>query len=273
MKSMKQSKVSLLRHSELEAIKASVNAVFGVAVNDIRKLTKGVSNNNYLITSDGQQFVIKCYSHDIPVAALAAQNKLACVGVTSTALQYDMDTRMAIFSYIPEGKYNRVLDDEALLKPLLQVHRLELAVYETLDLVGYMRAIELESSAIVNVQWLLSQLAGLPSDVAFCHNDLVTSNIICSPEGVRLIDFEYACHNDIFFDLAALVCSFQRDVASAYRLVDTYFLLNQKCTPSYADVKLKVYCQIYLLLSIHWYEQKGVVDEANKLREILTLWI
>jgi thiamine kinase-like enzyme len=66
------------------------------------------------------------------------------------------------------------------------------------------------------------EAAPLPPNLCFCHNDLVVENIINTPE-TRFLDWEYACDNDPFFDLATVVAhhgltSSQRDV-----LLDAYF--------------------------------------------------
>lgn len=46
--------------------------------------------------------------------------------------------------------------------------------------------------------------SGLPQDLRCCHNDVVAANLLWSPE-LMLIDWEYACDNDPFFDLATVV--------------------------------------------------------------------
>ncbi|WP_233525184.1 phosphotransferase [Pseudoalteromonas sp. NC201] len=269
---MKLSKERRLQHSELEKLKVKVDTVFKVSAERLEKLTKGVSNNNYLMVSKGESYLLKCYSHGIPTEALKAQNELAQQGITSKVLQYDLRTRMALFTFMPEVCAEPKLNT-ALLAQVIQVHSLELEVYEVLDLAGYVQAIDKELRYLVDIAWLIESLASLPVDQAFCHNDLVMSNIIQTPEGGRLIDFEYACHSDIFFDLAALVCSFSCGVEEALTVVESYFSLKRQAMPSYAQAKLTVFCQIYLIVSIQWYEQRGVMIEPEKLRQLLKQWI
>ncbi|MEI5640577.1 MULTISPECIES: phosphotransferase [unclassified Pseudoalteromonas] len=257
---------------ELKCLQQQVERVFTQPVTALVKLNKGLSNKNYLLYSGQGKRLLKCYSHDIPVAALSAQNKLAQQQVTSQVLAFDQPSRLAIFTFLPEVERSPVLGKD-LLEQLVRVHQLELDVYEQLDLLGYLNQLSATLQTRVDMAWIRSQLASLPSDMAFCHNDLVLSNIIVGESKVQLIDFEYACHNDLFFDLAALVCSFGCTVAQAHRVLQNYFMLRQQEPPVYSQTKLKLYCQIYLLLSIEWYEQRGVEDEAATLRAALLKWV
>ena len=61
-----------------------------------------------------------------------------------------------------------------------------------------------------------------PQNLCCCHNDLVAGNIIATP-GLRLLDWEYACDNDPFFDLATVVAHHKLPAASADLLLDAYF--------------------------------------------------
>ena len=44
----------------------------------------------------------------------------------------------------------------------------------------------------------------LPQDLRCCHNDLVAENMITTPD-LMFLDWEYACDNEPFFDLATVV--------------------------------------------------------------------
>lgn len=62
----------------------------------------------------------------------------------------------------------------------------------------------------------------LPHNLCLCHNDLVAGNIISAPD-VRFLDWEYACDNDPFFDLAAIVAHHDLVTRQANLLLDAYF--------------------------------------------------
>lgn len=61
-----------------------------------------------------------------------------------------------------------------------------------------------------------------PFNLCLCHNDLVVGNIINTPE-TRFLDWEYACDNDPFFDLATVVAHHHLNDAQRDRLLDAYF--------------------------------------------------
>lgn len=62
----------------------------------------------------------------------------------------------------------------------------------------------------------------LPQNLCCCHNDLVAENIIATPE-VRFLDWEYACDNDPFFDLATVVAHHKLTPRQSDYLLDAYF--------------------------------------------------
>jgi thiamine kinase-like enzyme len=62
----------------------------------------------------------------------------------------------------------------------------------------------------------------LPHNLCCCHNDLVAENIIFMPE-VRFLDWEYACDNDPFFDLATVVAHHRLSPERAGQLLNAYF--------------------------------------------------
>ena len=62
----------------------------------------------------------------------------------------------------------------------------------------------------------------LPPNLCCCHNDLVVANILNTPE-TRFLDWEYACDNDPFFDLATIVAHHGLSEAQCNTLLDAYF--------------------------------------------------
>jgi len=62
----------------------------------------------------------------------------------------------------------------------------------------------------------------LPHNLCCCHNDMVAANIIYMPE-VRFLDWEYACDNDPFFDIATVVAHHELAPDRAAYLLNAYF--------------------------------------------------
>ena len=62
----------------------------------------------------------------------------------------------------------------------------------------------------------------LPPNLCCCHNDLVVANILNTPE-IRFLDWEYACDNDPFFDLATIAAHHALSEGQRTTLLDAYF--------------------------------------------------
>jgi len=80
----------------------------------------------------------------------------------------------------------------------------------------------------------------LPHNLCCCHNDLVVANIINMPE-VRFLDWEYACDNDPFFDLATVVAHHKLSREQSDYLLDAYFDGNGKRWREQLDRQAAVY--------------------------------
>jgi thiamine kinase-like enzyme len=61
-----------------------------------------------------------------------------------------------------------------------------------------------------------------PHNLCCCHNDLVVENIINTP-ATWFLDWEYACDNDPFFDLATIVAHHKMTPGQSDYLLDAYF--------------------------------------------------
>ncbi len=62
----------------------------------------------------------------------------------------------------------------------------------------------------------------MPPNLCCCHNDLVVANILNTPE-TRFLDWEYACDNDPFFDLATIAAHHGLSEVQRSTLLDAYF--------------------------------------------------
>jgi thiamine kinase-like enzyme len=56
-----------------------------------------------------------------------------------------------------------------------------------------------------------------------CHNDLLSSNFLLGPEGITIVDWEYAGMGDRYFDLGNLAVNNALDDAGADRLLAAYW--------------------------------------------------
>ncbi len=83
------------------------------------------------------------------------------------------------------------------------------------------RASGLNADTIETCTGIISRM-GRPHHLCCCHNDLVAENIVAAPE-LMFLDWEYACDNDPFFDMATIVEHHELDDAQVTELLEAYF--------------------------------------------------
>ncbi len=114
---------------------------------------------------------------------------------------------------------------DVLAAGLRKLHALALTG-RTFDATGaardYMQRIQNADSELVGDCLRKIEAGPLPHNLCCCHNDLVVANIINTPE-IRFLDWEYACDNDPFFDLATVVAHHELSAEQSNYLLDAYF--------------------------------------------------
>jgi thiamine kinase-like enzyme len=66
-------------------------------------------------------------------------------------------------------------------------------------------------------------LTGPEHEPVPCHNDLLAANFIDTPEGIRIVDWEYAGMGNRYFDLANFAINNELDESQQSDLLATYF--------------------------------------------------
>jgi thiamine kinase-like enzyme len=98
----------------------------------------------------------------------------------------------------------------------------------------------------------------LPPNLCCCHNDLVAENIIATP-GLMFLDWEYACDNDPFFDLATVVEHHELDDAQVTRLLNAYLGGDGRRWRDHLEKQRK----LYLALLCLWMASRPDSDPAE----------
>lgn len=101
-------------------------------------------------------------------------------------------------------------------------------------------------------------------DRRFCHNDLVAENIIAG-NGIRLIDFEYACDNTPLFDLATLIEHHNLSADTEQQLLSLYFEGRTIEIAAELGRQKRRYNALYWL----WLaERRGTSQQRDRLEEL-----
>ena len=73
-------------------------------------------------------------------------------------------------------------------------------------------------------------LSGPEHEPVPCHDDLLAANFLRSPDGIRIVDWEYAGMGDRYFDLGNFAVNNELDEGQETALLDAYF--GQPPTPA-----------------------------------------
>jgi len=98
----------------------------------------------------------------------------------------------------------------------------------------------------------------LPQKLCCCHNDLVVENLVATPELIFL-DWEYACDNDPFFDLATIVEHHELSDSQARVLLNAYFEGDSRRW----DKNLQQQRRCYLALLYLWMASRADIDTVE----------
>ncbi len=199
-----------------------------------RELGGGLSNRTWLVEKDGDKAVLKL--DEQPRSAPYNERReeariqtMASIAGLANAVLFANDT--AYMTEYVEGVVwqrscfdkNDNLDD--LAAALRKLHALPLTG-RTFDAMGaarnYVRQITGADDDRVRDCMRMIESMPLPHNLRCCHNDLVAANIITTPE-IRFLDWEYACDNDPFFDLATVVAHHDLSAERAEYLLHAYF--------------------------------------------------
>ncbi|WP_185843662.1 phosphotransferase [Pseudoalteromonas luteoviolacea] len=262
-----------MANSELANIYEILHRLYpNQVVSNVRKLEKGLSNQNYYFEHAGVKKLLKLFSGPIPVGALQVQAQLAKQSQAQHVLHIDEQRKLIVLEYLTE-KPGEVNISPELVRALVHIHQSKSPNNSELDLATHLKeaAIFLKQEHLAKS--LITALTQWARDLRYCHNDLVKDNVIETELGIYFIDFEYAQYNDLYFDLAALCCSFSLTKIEQRVLLLSYYEAQNIALPYYGEDKLEVYIGCYLILSIAWYQQRQQTRHCEQLKEQFKLWL
>lgn len=216
---------------DIDTVLASIPGWAGATY---RELTGGLSNRTFLVEMAARTAVLKIDErlrkppYNARRTEALVQTAAAELGLANRVL-YVADT-VYMTEYL-EGevwtgdKLEGDADLGALARALRRLHAMPLTG-RVFDAVGAARnyARHVGSADADQVRDCLQRIESmpLPHNLCCCHNDLVAANIIAAPE-IRFLDWEYACDNDPFFDLATVAAHHRLSQDRIDRLLDAYF--------------------------------------------------
>jgi thiamine kinase-like enzyme len=229
-----------------------------------RRLDGGLTNQAWLIDNCTDKAVLKI---DKAPRGLPYNSRHDEARIQAAAAGYGLANRVLLATetlYLAEyvegvvwsaESFASVTNIERFARALRQLHGLPLTG-RTFDALGAARvyAARIGDPGCDKVGESLHVIESLsqPSRVCCCHNDLVAQNIISTP-ATRFLDWEYACDNDPFFDLATVVA--HHDLGPTQRDL----LLEAYCDGNGARWREHLACQVevYAALLYLWERAGG----------------
>ena len=217
-----------------DAVSRALSQIPGWNDATVSELKGGLTNPCWLVEREGRKAVLKIDKspRSEPFSARKAeariQNRAYAAGLANAVL-YVSDT-LLMTEYIDGVIWSEgcLADNENLQRlaaAMKKLHSLPLTG-RTFDAIGAARnyAQRIVNGDADRIRDCLAKIETmpLPHNLCCCHNDMVAANIIYTPD-VRFLDWEYACDNDPFFDLATVVAHHQLSPERADYLLDAYF--------------------------------------------------
>ena len=193
---------------------------------DIEPLEGGLTNKNYLVKDKEQKYVARfgediIHHHILRYHEIAASKAANEVGIAPEVIYYEKG--LLIVEYIEsETLTSTDVKNELTLKKIISLIKI---VHKKIPLYfsgppvmfwvfhiikDYAWTLKEKNSSYVPIIDKLIEDSGIlekaasPHHIVFCHNDLLSSNILNDGNKLWLIDWEYAGFNSPLFDLGGL---------------------------------------------------------------------
>ena len=212
---------------------------------EIKPLSGGLTNENYLVVVGGERFVLRLPGQSTELLSIDRENEVynttaaATTGIGPKVLEHVPGIDAMVLEFIPGATMSAKALRSAEMPTRMadSFHRLHAAPRFLRDfnmfrlIEYYLRIVEEHGVTIPDGyrDWLPTvadveaavNVAALPA--APCHNDLLCENFIDDGTALRIVDYELSGNNDPCFDLGntAQEAGFDQDLRAA--LCDAYF--------------------------------------------------
>jgi thiamine kinase-like enzyme len=238
---------------ELTEAVARLSALLGPREGGVRPLDGGITNRNYLVHFGGEEYVVRLPGKDTNLLGIDREAERQA---TKQASELGIGPKVAAMLQDPPCLVTCFVQGRELTSPelrepdtLAEVARglrafhdsgLELPTdFQVYDLVREYAEVarsrggevpDAFNAALERAGAIVAAVGDHPEHGASPnHNDLLAANFLGSPDGVVIVDWEYAGMGDPFFDLGNFAVNNELDDADADRLLEAYF--GEPATP------------------------------------------
>lgn len=184
----------------------------------LKKLDKGLTNQNYLLDCDQGRFMLRWPNQDADQIVDRSHEKLALKAINRLDLDaplffFDEKTGVKLSIYIENFKTFNETDDpnriEKVAHLMRKLHDSKLTIGKLFDPVkryqSYRNHVLEPLISDDEAQVILDQYQHRLRPYTLCHNDWVEGNIGYTDNKSYLIDYEYAGDNDPYFDVMSFI--------------------------------------------------------------------
>jgi thiamine kinase-like enzyme len=207
---------------------------------EIEPLGGGITNHNYKVEVDGERYVLRIAGADTELLGIDRQAEhdaalvAASLGVGPEVVEFVsgcLVTRFVEGNPVPLEEMRRPDELREVAGLLRRIHEGPAIPgrFDPFRVVEDYRRLAAERGVEIPVEYgrakahaddLEAQLGDRPLQP--CHNDLLNANFIRSPDGIRIVDWEYAGMGDRFFDLANFSVNHELDGNAQDVLLEAY---------------------------------------------------
>jgi thiamine kinase-like enzyme len=251
MKIQELKKYSLFKNQKLEKLEKLKN--------------QGICNTIYKLRTSKKEYLVRVFKHthqdkESRKNEFIIQKKAYKKDIAAKPYILDEKNSLMICSFL-KGKHKEKLENNDLnalvdtVKKLHTIKTTQKAHDLESDFKSYRKILKDEESKILIRDSLkeLKKLKKYKFKAVFTHHDLNPKNILFYKKSVKFIDWEFACVNDKFFDLANICFEFKLNKKQEQQVLNSYF---KKIKIKHVK-KLASYKIIYENLWILWFKNQG----------------
>jgi len=223
---------------------------------------QGYCNFNYKLSTSSDDYLVRVFKNNDNVNIsrsfeFKVQKSASTKNIAPKPFLVDLKNSLMVTDFI-NGSHKLKLKNLELIKLINTVKRYHSIKVNTKeynlkkDFIFYSQILKDKDSKKIISQSFdeLLKLKRFKKELVLTHHDLNPKNIIFSKNSIKIIDWEYAGVNDLFFDLASLCCEFNLSKKEQYLLLKIYF---KKVTINRIR-KLNSYQIIYKNLCLLWFK-------------------
>ena len=223
--------------------------------------TQGLCNTIYKLQTSKKEYLLRVFKHTHQDKhsrknEFKIQKKAYKKDIASKAYILDEKNSLMICNFL-EGSHKETLkknDIKALVKALKKLHKIKInkKPYDLKkDFKNYEKNLENKEVRTLVKSSLkeLKKLKKYKFEAVLSHHDLNQQNILFYKNKVRFIDWEFACINDRFFDIANICIEFNLNKKQERQVLKSYFT---RIKPKHT-LKLTSYKIIYTNLWKLWF--------------------